>query len=54
MGLSAYATTNTPRAFAYHGVRGCLPASHSVTPSRLIRLAQVLKLLLILMGRSMP
>ena len=43
IGLSAYATTNTPRAFAYQGVRGFFPANHSVTPSRLIRLAQVLR-----------
>jgi len=54
IGLSAYATTNTPRALAYQGVRRFWPANQSVTPSRLIRLAQALKLLLILINRSIP
>ncbi len=41
IGLSAYATTKRPRAFACHGVRGWFRANQSVIASRLMRLAQM-------------
>jgi len=39
---------------AHHGVAGCLPANHRVTPSRIICLAQLLSLSRIAMPPSMP
>src|SRR5690606_10236083 len=44
----------TPMSLAYQGVPGCLLANHSVTPSRLIRLAQEHQAAADAHGHSLP